>query len=256
MQKAVFIGADPQVAEIVRLGICLRWPDVTPLIATTGTGGLELVKDEAPDLVLLRPDFLDKSLPEVIREMREFSDVLLVVLNHQTNELEPVTALEAGADEYIHLPCELSELTFKVWSLMRRNGGRRSGKAGEALVSGALTVDPSTHEAKLGEQNLALTPAEFQLTHLLVKNKGAVVPRAEMEKVLAKAGLGAAGSVKQHIMRLRRKFQDNAKNPKWFANVPGIGYRFIGAENKGPAPEKNGNGHSNGHTKTGFRKVA
>ena len=56
MQKAVFIGADPQVAEIVRLGICLRWPEVTPLVATTGTGGLELVKEESPDLVLLRPD--------------------------------------------------------------------------------------------------------------------------------------------------------------------------------------------------------
>jgi len=55
MQKAVFIGADPQVAEIVRLGICLRWPDVTPLIATTGTRGLELVREENPDLVLLRP---------------------------------------------------------------------------------------------------------------------------------------------------------------------------------------------------------
>jgi two-component system KDP operon response regulator KdpE len=104
MQKAVFIGADPQVAEIVRLGICLRWPDVTPIIATTGTGGLELVKEESPDLVLLRPDFPDKSLSEIIRELRAFSDVPLVVLNHQINELEPVTALEAGADEYIQLP--------------------------------------------------------------------------------------------------------------------------------------------------------
>ena len=134
MQKAVFIGADPQVAEIVRLGICLRWPDVTPLIATTGTGGIELVKEEKPDLVLLRPDFPDKSLTEVIRELRGFSDVPLVVLNHQSNDLEPVTALEAGADEYIQLPCELSELTFKVWSLMRRTEGRKSGKAAEQLT--------------------------------------------------------------------------------------------------------------------------
>lgn len=82
MQKAVFIGADPQVAEIVRLGICLRWPDVTPMIATTGTRGLELVRDESPDLVLLMPDFPDKTLPEVNRELRAFSDVPLVVLNH------------------------------------------------------------------------------------------------------------------------------------------------------------------------------
>ena len=230
MQKAVFIGADPQVAEIVRLGICLRWPDVTPLIATTGTGGLELVKEEAPDLVLMRPDFLDKSLSEVIRELREFTDVPLVVLNHPTNELEPVMALEAGADEYIQLPCELSELTFKVWSLMRRSGSRKTGKAEAPLTEGDLKVDPSTHEVYLSGRRLSLTPAEFQLTYLLMKNRGAVVLKAEIERELSKAGLTAAGSVKQHIMRLRRKFEDSAKNPKWFANVPGVGYRFIGAQ--------------------------
>jgi DNA-binding response OmpR family regulator len=250
MQKAVFIGADPQVAEIVRLGICLRWPDVTPMIATTGIGGLELVKEESPDLVLLRPDFPDKSLPEIVRELRAFSDVPLVVLNHQTNDLEPVTALEAGADEYIQLPCELSELTFKVWSLMRRNGSRRPGKAKELLVGGDLTVDPSTHEVTLGDQRLSLTPGEFQLTYLLVKSEGAVVLKAELEKELSKAGLGATGSVKQHIMRLRRKFNDNAKNPKWFANVPGIGYRFIGGQNSGEE-QNSRQGHTNG-----LRKVA
>ena len=245
MQKAVFIGADPQVAEIVRLGICLRWPDVTPMIATTGTGGLELVKEESPDLILLRPDFPDKSLSEVIRELRAFSDVPLVVLNHQTNELEPVTALEAGADEYIQLPCDLSELTFKVWSLMRREGSRRPGKARDLLVVGDLKVDPSTHEVTLRDQRLSLTPAEFQLTYLLVKSEGAVVSKAEIEKELSKAGLGATGSVKQHIMRLRRKFNDNAKNPKWFANVPGVGYRFIGSQDSGEELNSR-RGHKNG----------
>ncbi len=233
MQKAVFIGADPQVAETVRLGICLRWPEVTPMVATTGTGGLDLVREESPDIVLLRPDFPDKSLTEVIRELREFSDVPLVVLNHQSNELESATALEAGADEYIQLPCELSELTFKVWSLVRRNEGHHSGGDAEALIGGELKVNLSTHEVFIGDRKVSLTPAEFQLTHLLVKNHGAVVSRGQIEKDLAKAGLGSVGSVKQHIMRLRRKFEDDAKNPKWFANVPGVGYRFIGGSKNG-----------------------
>ena len=228
MQKAVFIGADPQVAEIVRLGICLRWPEVIPLVATTGTGGLKLVKEESPDLVLLRPDFPDKSLSEIVRELRGFSDVPLVVLNHQTNELESVTALEAGADEYIQLPCELSELTFKLWSLVRRSEGGKVAEEGEPLIGGDLKVNPLTHEVHIGDRKVALTPAEFQLTHLLVKNNGTVVSRAQIEKELSKAGLSTVGSVKQHIMRLRRKFEDNAKDPKWFVNVPGVGYRFIG----------------------------
>ena len=66
-------------------------------IPTIGTRGLELVKEESLDLVLLKPDFPDKTLIAVIRELREFSDVQLVVMNHQTNNLDPVTALEAGA---------------------------------------------------------------------------------------------------------------------------------------------------------------
>lgn len=233
MQKAVFIGADPQVAEIVRLGICLRWPSVTPMVATTGAGGLELVKEESPDLVLLRPDFPDKSLTEVIRELREFSEVPLVVVNHQSNDLESATALEAGADEYIQLPCELSELTFKVWSLMRRTESRAAAADEEPLIGGELKVNTSTHEVFIGGREVSLTPAEFQLTQLLVKHKGAVVSRSQIEKELAKAGLGGVGSIKQHIMRLRRKFEDDAKSPKWFANVPGVGYRFIGGSNSG-----------------------
>ena len=228
MQKAVFIGADPQVAEIASLGICLRWPAVIPMVSTTGTGGLEMVKEQAPDLVLLRPDFPDKTLSEVIRELRVFSNVPLVVLNHQTNDLESVTALEAGADEYIQLPCELSELTFKLWSLMRRTGGNVDPESDGVLIGGDLRVDQAAHEVYIGADPVALTPAEFQLTQILVRHAGAVVPRSTIEQELAKAGLGAVGSVKQHIMRLRRKFGDSARDPKWIANVPGVGYRFIG----------------------------
>jgi len=192
----------------------------------------------------------------VIEELREFSDVPLVVLNRQVNDLEPATALEAGADKYIQLPCELSELTFKAWSLMRRNGRRRPGKAGSVLVGEDLRLDLLTHEVHLGDQELSLPPAEFQLTYLLVNNNGAVVYRADMEKNLAKAGLGAAGSLKQHIMRLRRKFQDNAKNPMWFANVPGVGYRFIGGQKAKPSNGSNGRSKTNGHITKGLRKVA
>ena len=233
MHKAVFIGADPQVAEIVRLAISLRWPKVTPMVATTGASGLELVKEESADLVLLRPDIPDKSLTEIIRELREFSEVPLVVVNYHSNELESVTALDAGADEYIQLPCELSELTLKIWSLMRRTEGHDPGEDEETLIDGDLTVNPLTHEAFISGREVSLTPAEFQLTQLLVKNHGAVVSRDQIEKELAKAGLGGVGSVKQHIMRLRRKFEDSAKNPKLFANVPGVGYRFIGGSKNG-----------------------
>ena len=83
-------------------------------IPTIATLGLELVKEESLDLVLLKPDFPDKTLIEVIRELRELSDVPLIGLMSQTDDLEPVIALEAGSDGYIQIPWELSELAFNV----------------------------------------------------------------------------------------------------------------------------------------------
>ena len=81
MKLAVFIGADPQAAEVARLSICLRWPSVTLMAASDGTQGLDLVRKEKPDLVLVRPDFSDDSLADLIRSLRRFSHVPLVETN-------------------------------------------------------------------------------------------------------------------------------------------------------------------------------
>jgi len=231
MEKAVFIGTDPQVAELVRLSIRLHWPTVTPLVATRGKDGLELVKRESPDLVLIRPDFSDKPLAELIRDLRHFATVPLIVLSHQGRDLEGFTALEAGADEYVQLPCDLSELTFKILSLMRRTEMEAYDPKGSPLLVGELKILPATHEVFLGGKKLELTPVEFKLAHLLIRNCGHVVSRSTIERELSIVGLGKVGSAKQHVMRLRRKLGDNAQNPRWIATVPGVGYRFIG-----PAP--------------------
>ena len=112
--KAVFIGADAQTAEMAGLSLRLRWPDSTPLIANDADKGLELVEQESPDVVLLHPSFTDMSLSESIRELRRFSNVPLLVLGLSGGEMEVVTALETGADEYVSLPCDLTELMARV----------------------------------------------------------------------------------------------------------------------------------------------
>ncbi len=232
MEKAVFIGADTQAAEVARLGICLRWPSVTVTVTTNATEGLDLVKEERPDLVLIRPDFTDQSMAEAIRKIRIISNVPLIVLNDQGNDLEGFTALAAGADEYVQLPCDISELTFKIWSLLRRTEMDGSGDEGSTLASGELKIDAATHQVSMGNRELTLTPVEFQLTLLLVKNCGNVISRETIEREISKSGLGKLGSLKQHVMHLRRKLEDNARKPRWIVTVPGVGYRFIG-----PAPK-------------------
>ena len=94
--KVGFIGADSRTAEAATLAVHLRWPDVTPLVATTAATGLEMVELESPDVLLMHPDFTDMTLGNTIQELRRFTNVPLLVLGVEGDEMEVVTSLELG----------------------------------------------------------------------------------------------------------------------------------------------------------------
>jgi two-component system KDP operon response regulator KdpE len=226
--KAVFIGANARTAEIATLSVHLRWPDVTPMIATTAARGLELVEQESPDVVLIHPDFTDLTLTKIIQGLRCFSNVPLLVLGHQGDEMEVVSALETGADDYVRLPCDLTEMMTRIWALLRRVGIRPSHESESPLLSGSLFINPATYEVFLGGQRITLTSTEFRLLHLLVRNRGTVVAHQTLERALWGDQIDSSGLVKKYVQRLRRKLSDDAREPRWIASVHGVGYRFIG----------------------------
>ncbi|HZX49716.1 MAG TPA: response regulator transcription factor [Candidatus Paceibacterota bacterium] len=228
--KAVFIGGDGRTCEIATLAMRLRWPDVSPVTMPTAVEGLETVERESPDVVLLHPDFDDLTLAKAIQELRGFTNVPLLVLGRKGDEMELVTSLELGADDYIRLPCDLTEIMIRIWALLRRAGGESEGP----LRSGHLFVNPATYKVFLGECRVFLTPAEFLLLHLLMKNRGIVMPLQTLERALRHEYVDVnSGLVKKYVQRLRRKLGDNAWEPLWIDNVYGVGYRFVG-----PPPEK------------------
>ena len=151
--KAAFIGANPQIADLATLAVHLRWPDVTPMVATTAVEGLAMMQRESPDVVLLHPDFTDMTLGDTIRELRRLTDLPLLVLEHQGDEMEVVAALGLGADDYVRLPCNLTEIMMRIWALLRRFGLRSPGSEG-ALSNGRLPINPSTYEVYLGDQRV------------------------------------------------------------------------------------------------------
>ena len=108
--KAVFIGGDPHVADLVGLSIRLRWPSVTPHVAHTYSTGLELVERTSPDVVLLQADMPDMPLLSMIQQLRAFSNVPLLVLGQSDDETEAIAALEMGADHYVKLPFDVTEM--------------------------------------------------------------------------------------------------------------------------------------------------
>lgn len=226
--KMVFIGVDPRVAEIATLATHIRWPDVTPLIATTAAEGLELLEQEAPDVALIHPDFTDMSLHKLIQELRDFSNVPILVLGHQGDEMELITSLSLGADDYVRLPCSLIELMGRMGAILRRRCLSPVHESTELISSGQLSINPASYEVFLGDQRLALSPAEFRLLHLLVRNRGTVVPHSTLERTLRVEHADNSQLVRTSIQRMRQKLGDNSRNPYWIATVHSIGYRFIG----------------------------
>ena len=228
--KAVFIGSNPKIQNIAFVGIGMRWPDATLQAAETAVEGLGLVERVSPDVVLLHPDFTDIPPSQTIREIREVSNAPLLVLGCLNNEIEAVSALEAGADDYARLPCDLTEIMARVWALLRRTDSLKLNQIQQnSLRIGALLVNLSTYEAHLNRKRLLLTSTEFRLLRLLARNHGIVIKTDSLRRGLWGDSIQTdASSVKKYVQRLRRKLGDDAKNPRWIVTIRGVGYKFIG----------------------------
>ena len=111
--RAAFVGTDTRIADLATFAIHLRWPEVTPIVVTSAAEALDMISRESLDVVLLHPDIGDGTPAEFIRDMRGLTNVPLLMLSDQGDETEVVTALEAGADDYVRLPCALIEIMIR-----------------------------------------------------------------------------------------------------------------------------------------------
>jgi two-component system KDP operon response regulator KdpE len=233
--NVVYIGVDGRTAEIATLAVQLRWPDVTPRIATTAGEGIEAIAGTHPDVVLLHPDFEDLPLDAAIQAIRRLSQVPLLVLGREGDEMEVITSLELGADDYVRLPGDLTEIMVRIWALLRRAGVRSFPHREGSFSSGRLSINPANYEVFRGDQRIYLTFTEFRLLHLLVKNRGTVVTHRTLERALWGEQVESSRLVKKYVQRLRQKLEDDAREPCWVASVHGVGYRFIGPLPNDPA---------------------
>ncbi len=230
--RVLCIGLVPKVQEAVTVSLRLRWPDVNVTETPEIRPGLDTVEAEAADLVLLQTDPRSgMSLLDAIRELRQFSEVPLMVWEMDGGEVELVKALEFGADDYIRLPVGPIELIARMVALLRRLRGESSTAEGPVIWSGKLGINPTTYEAFLGEDRLDLTPTEFRLLYVLVKNRSAVVSHRFLERLLWEDRYDSGSLLKKYIQRIRKKLGDDPVKPTFVANVRGVGYRYVGSSN-------------------------
>ncbi len=220
--KVLIIEDDPGIVEAVALALKIRWPEAELISTELGEKGVEMVETEAPDMVILDLGLSDISGFDVLKEIRLFSTVPIVILTARTEESNIVKGLEWGADDYMVKPFKQLELLARLKAVVRR---QQQPAEGESLVCGALRFSPGTRQLFCGDKEINLTGTEAQILHHLMKNAGRPVSHSSLaEAVWGNDYPDAADALKVHIRRLREKFEADPSHPQFILTKPGIGY--------------------------------
>ena len=226
--RILVVDDEADVVESVRLGFTLQWREVDVVGAATGEAALDVVEREHPDIVLLDIGLPDMDGFEVIRQIRAFSDVPVVMLTARDDAMDKVKGLELGADDYVTKPFNHLELMARVKAVMRRHEMPAPTTRSPSFRSGDLEVDFAAHEARLRGVHLDLTPTEYKLLYHLVRNAGHVLQHATLlAKVWGREYIDEVDYIRVYIRRLRDKLGDDPDDPRYIQTERGLGYRFI-----------------------------
>ena len=196
--------------------------------AATGDAALDIVEREAPDLVLLDIGLPGQDGFEVLRELRAFSDVPVVMLTARDDAMDKVKGLELGADDYVTKPFNHLELMARVRAVLRRHDMPAPASRAPSFRSGDLEVDFARQEARLRGEHLDLTPTEYKLLYHLVRNAGHVLQHGTLlAKVWGREYIDETDYVRVYIRRLRDKLGDDPDNPRYIQTERRLGYRFL-----------------------------
>jgi len=223
-KRVLVVDDDAKTVELVKL--YLNRDGYKVLTAYDGIEALRLIRESHPDLIVL-----DLMLPgidglEICRTVRAESDVPIIMLTAMTTDQDKLTGLDLGADDYVTKPFSPKELAARVRAVLRRLPGERGPTE---VKHGQLTVNFLKHEASLAGRLLNLTPVEFKLLGVFVKEPGRVFNRAQLiEKALGYDFEGFDRTIDVHILNLRRKLEPDPSHPSYIKTVYGTGYKFVG----------------------------
>lgn len=223
MRELILVVDDePKVARLAR--DYLEKNGFRVLTASDGQSALTTARHEKPDLIIL-----DLMLPvidgrEVCRILRRESDVPIIMLTALSEEIDQVTGLEIGADDYITKPFSVRMLVARVRALLRRSRG--DVKAPSIIRVGELEIDLDKHSATYSDTPIKLTPNEFKLLYLLASRPGQTFTREQLLDDMHGAASSMDRSVDSHIKNLRKKLE-TASGKSMIETVYGIGYRLI-----------------------------
>jgi DNA-binding response OmpR family regulator len=190
-----------------------------------------LVTTFQPDLIVLDVMLPGESGLEFCRELREQSEIPVVMLSARSEEIDKILGLELGADDYVTKPFSPRELVSRVKANLRRSAPGASSQHRGRMQVGDLVLDTETHEVEMRGEPVHLTSSEFQIVELLIRSPGKVFSRAAILDLFWDGGyVGDERSVDVHVHNIREKLERDPSVPEYFLTVRGTGYRIRGPQ--------------------------
>jgi two-component system KDP operon response regulator KdpE len=220
--RVLVIEDEPQIVRVLRVSLRRHGYEIE--IARSGRTALATAAQRPPALIVLGLDLPDMKGVEVIRRLRRWSRAPIIVLAGRMRSRDTVAALDAGADDYVTRPFDMGELMARLRAVARRAGDVSDIAT---IRVGGHTVDLAQHTVNGPEGAVELTPTEWEILEVLVRNAGKLVSQSQLlTEVGGNSYLRESNSLRVHMAHLRRKLESDPARPRHLRTEPGMGYRF------------------------------
>ncbi|WP_327416859.1 response regulator [Streptomyces sp. NBC_01233] len=226
MTRVLVVEDEPQIVRALVINLKARKYEVDA--AADGASALELAAARHPDVVVLDLGLPDMDGVEVIKGLRGWTRVPILVLSARHSSDEKVEALDAGADDYVTKPFGMDELLARLRAAVRRAEPPAGSGEGEVIVATeGFTVDLAAKKAVREGRDVRLTPTEWHLLEVLVRNRGKLVSQRQLLQEVWGPSYGTETNyLRVYMAQLRRKLEADPSHPRHFITEPGMGYRF------------------------------
>jgi len=220
--KLLIIEDDQDIVDFITTIFHVGWPEACVLSTHLGKDGVAIVEEAKPDIVLLDLGLPDISGFEVLKHVRLFSAIPIIVVSVRGEEQDIVKGLDLGADEYITKPFRQMELLARVRSILRRHEPITEDLS---VSYGPMHFGQTLLDLIYKDRQVSLTHTEARIMYTLIEGKGQVVTVSKLAKSVWGSDYGnPSESIKVYIHRLRQKLEDDIQNPRLILNKPNIGY--------------------------------
>ncbi|MEV6104701.1 response regulator [Streptomyces sp. NPDC051940] len=225
MHRVLVVDDEPQIVRALVINLKARKYEVDS--AYDGATALRLAAERHPDVVVLDLGLPDMDGVDVIRGIRGWTRVPILVLSARHSSDEKVAALDAGADDYVTKPFGMDELLARLRAAVRRAEPVSAAEGAVTVETESFTVDLAAKKVRRNGADVRLTPTEWHLLEVLVRNSGRLVSQKQLLQEVWGPSYGTETNyLRVYVAQLRRKLEGDPAHPRHFVTEPGMGYRF------------------------------